>query len=555
MAGEVVVGHGTETETAPRHVGIFRWIYTTNHHEIGIMYIVSSVVFFFMGGLLAMLIRTELAYPGPTIVDANTYSQLFTMHGTTMIFLVAIPVLAGFGNLMLPPLIGARDMAFPRVNALSFWLIPAAGAVMWLGVANVGWSGYTPLSVYDQGVGVDMWIIGLQLLGISSTAGAINFLVTALRHRAPGVTLKNLSLLAWSIVSTAAITLVATPVLAAGLLILLLERHGINNWLSQIAGGDPLMWQNLFWFYSHPAVYIMILPAMGLVSEIIPRFSHRPVFGYKAIALSTVAIAFLSFGVWVHHMFTSGIDLSARLPFMIITLVIAVPSGIKVFNWIMTMWGGAIELKTPMLFAIGFVGMFVIGGITGVFQAPIPVDYELHDTYWVVGHIHYVLFGGTIMGVLAGIYYYYPRMSRHMYSERLGRWHFALTMVGMNLVFFSMLFLGLEGMPRRVYDYPAQYWTLNWLATMGAYILGAGQLVFAGNLIWSYFRGPLSHPDPWGGVPMTGMEFGAPAPLLPEWYEQEQVALAAHAAKAAQASATAADGGAPVTEAASLRGS
>ncbi len=545
MAGEVVIRHGVEEEVQHERVGILRWIYTTNHHEIGIMYLINSLIFFFMGGLLAELIRTELAYPGPTIVDANTYSELFTMHGTTMVFLVAIPILAGFGNLMLPPLIGARDMAFPRVNALSFWLIPIAGTIMWLGVANVGWSGYTPLSAFDNGVGVDMWIIGLQLLGISSTAGAINFLVTALRHRAPGVTLKNLSLFAWSIVATAAITLVATPVLAAGLFVLLLDRHGITHFLTQISGGDPIMWQNLFWFYSHPAVYIMILPAMGIVSEIIPRFSHRPIFGYKAIALSTVAIAFLSFGVWVHHMFTSGIDLSARLPFMIITLVIAVPSGIKVFNWIMTMWGGAIELKTPMLFAIGFVGMFVIGGITGVLQAPIPVDYELHDTYWVVGHIHYVLFGGTIMGVLAGIYYWYPRMSGHMYSERLGRWHFGFTMVGMNLVFFSMLFLGLEGMPRRVYDYPAQYWTLNWLATIGAYILGAGQLLFAGNMVWSFFRGPKSGPDPWGGVPMTGMEYGAPAPLEPEWWEKEQAAtLAAQARASAAASA---DGGSPTT--------
>ncbi len=552
MAGEVVVRHGVEEEATHEHVGIFRWIYTTSHHEIGIMYIVTSIVFFFMGGTLAMLMRTELAYPGPTIVDPNTYNELFTMHGTTMIFLVSIPVLAGFANLMLPPMIGAKDMAFPRVNALSFWLIPAAGVIMWLGVANVGWSGYTPLSAFDNGTGVDMWIVGLNLLGISSTAGSINFVVTALRCRAPGYTFKNLSLFAWAALATAIITAVAVPVLTAGLFILLLDRHGITHFLTQIDGGDPVMWQNLFWFYSHPAVYIMILPAMGLVSEIIPRFSHRPIFGYKAIALSTVAIAFLSFGVWVHHMFTSGIDLSARLPFMIITLIIAVPSGIKVFNWIMTMWGGAIELKTPMLFAIGFVGMFVIGGITGVFQAPIPVDYELHDTYWVVGHIHYVLFGGTIMGVLAGIYYYYPRISRHMYSERLGRWHFAFTMIGMNLVFFSMLFLGLEGMPRRVYDYPAQYWTLNWLASMGAYILGAGQLIFAGNLIWSYFKGPRSSPDPWGGVPMTGMEFGAPAPLLPEWWEKEQAAATAAGAKVV---ALAADGGTPTTEAAPPRGS
>jgi len=513
MAGELVTRHGAES----KHVGIFRWIYTTNHHDIGILYIANSILFFILGGILALLIRAELAYPGRTVVDPNTYTELFTVHGTTMIFLVAIPVLAGFGNLMVPPLIGAKDMAFPRVNALSFWLIPPAGAIMWLGAANIGWTGYTPLSAYEPGIGVDMWIVGLQLIGISSTAGAINFIVTILRHHAPGITLKNLSLFVWSILVTAGITLVATPVLAAGAFVLLLDRHGITAFLSPKVGGDPIMWQNLFWFYSHPAVYIMILPAMGIISEVIPRFSHRPIFGYKAIALSSVAIGFLSFGVWIHHMFTTGISLSARLPFMVLTLVIAVPSGIKVFNWIMTMWGGAIELKTPMLFAIGFVGMFVIGGITGVFQAPIPVDYALHDTYWVIGHIHYVLFGGTIMGVLSGIYYWYPRMTGRMYSERLGRWHFAFTMVGMNLVFFTMLFLGLEGMPRRVYDYPVNEWTLNWLASVGAFILAFGQLLFLVNLSWSYFAGPHSSPDPWGGAPMTGSEFGAPPPLEPVW--------------------------------------
>jgi cytochrome c oxidase subunit 1 len=513
MAGEVVSKHEAESS----HIGLLRWIYTTNHHEIGILYIVTGILFFILGGALALVIRTELAYPGPTIVSPDVYTELFTMHGTTMIFLVAIPILVGFGNLMVPPLVGAKDMAFPRLNALGYWLIPFAGVIMWFGAANVGWTGYTPLSVYDKGIGVDMWIIGLQLLGISSTTGAINFIVTILRHRVPGITFKNMSLFVWSVLATAGIILVATPVLAAGLFVLLLDRHGLTAFLSPAVGGDPIMWQNIFWFYSHPAVYIMILPAMGVISEVIPRFAHRPIFGYKAIALSTVAIAFLSFGVWIHHMFTTGISLSARLPFMILTLVIAVPSGIKVFNWIMTMWGGVIELKTPMLFAIGFVGMFVIGGITGVFQAPIPVDYAVHDTYWVIGHIHYVLFGGTIMGAFAGLYYWYPRMTGRMYSERLGRWHFAFTMIGLNLVFFTMLFLGLEGMPRRVYDYPVSLWTLNWLASIGAFILGAGQVIFVVNAIKSYFAGPRSDPDPWGGMPMTGMEYGAPAPLGPPW--------------------------------------
>ncbi len=448
MAGEVV--------TAYRHrnppIGVFRWLTTTNHHEIGILYLANSFLFFIIGGILALLMRTELAYPGPTIVDANTYSELFTMHGTTMIFLVSIPILAGFGNLMVPPLIGAKDMAFPRINALSFWLIPVAGVIMWLGAANIGWTGYTPLSVYDRSPGVDMWIVGLQLLGISSTAGAINFLVTILRHRAPGITFKNLSLFVWSILVTQGLVLLAT----------------------------------------------------------LPRMSHKPIFGYKAIALSTVAIGFLSFGVWVHHMFTTGISISARLPFMVITLAIAVPSGIKIFNWIATMWGGAIELKAPMLFAIGFVTMFVIGGINGVFQAPIPLDYPLQDTYWVVAHLHYVLFGGTILGVFAGFYFWFPRMSRRMYSERLARWHFAFTLIGMNLVFFTMHFLGLEGMPRRVYDYPPSMWTLNWLETVGAFILGIGQLVFVANVVWTFVKGPVSDPDPWGEIPGQQHEMRVP---------------------------------------------
>src|SRR5881296_2646918 len=443
MAGEVVTAYRHRNEP----IGVFRWLTTTNHHEIGILYLANSFLFFLIGGVLALLMRTELAYPGPTIVDANTYSELFTMHGTTMIFLVSIPILAGFGNLMVPPLIGAKDMAFPRINALSFWMIPVAGVIM--------------------------WFVALQLLGISSTAGSINFLVTILRHRAPGITFKNLSLFVWSILVTQGLVLLATPVLAGGL-------------------------------------FILILPAMGIISEVIPRMSHKPIFGYKAIALSTVAIGFLSFGVWVHHMFTTGISISARLPFMVITLAIAVPSGIKIFNWIATMWGGAIELKAPMLFAIGFVTMFVIGGINGVFQAPIPLDYPLQDTYWVVAHLHYVLFGGTILGVFAGFYFWFPRMSRRMYSERLARWHFAFTLIGMNLVFFTMHFLGLEGMPRRVYDYPPSMWTLNWLETVGAFILGIGQLIFVANVVWTFVKGPVSDPDPWGEIPGQQHEMRVP---------------------------------------------
>ncbi|OGS46175.1 MAG: hypothetical protein A3K66_03885 [Euryarchaeota archaeon RBG_16_67_27] len=493
MVGEVSTAHPASW----RNVGLMRWMTTTNHHDIGILYLVTSILFFLLGGLLALVIRWELAYPGPTVVDPGTYSALFTMHGTTMIFLVAIPMLAGFGNLMVPPLIGAKDMAFPRLNALSYWLLPPAAVIMWMGSAQIGWTGYAPLSVFDPSLGVDLWIVGLQLIGISSTLGALNFVVTILRLRAPGITFKNLSLFVWSVLVTSGIVTLATPVLAAGLFVLLLERHGMVGFLTPSLGGEPIIWQHIFWFYSHPAVYIMILPVMGIISEVIPRFSHKPIFGYKAIALSSVAIGFLGFGVWAHHMFTTGMSLTSRVPFMVLTLAIAVPSGIKVFNWIMTMWGGAIELKAPMLFAIGFIGMFVIGGITGVFQAPIPVDYALQDTYWVVGHLHYVLFGGTILGAFAGLYFWYPRMTGRMYSERLARWHFAFTIVGLNLVFFTMHALGLMGMVRRIYDYDASLWTLNWLATLGAFILGGGQLFFLVNSVRSYFRGPPASKDPW----------------------------------------------------------
>src|SRR5205809_804528 len=420
-AGEVVTGY--HSRHAP--VGIFRWLTTTNHHEIGILYLANSFLFFLIGGVLALLMRTELAYPGRTIVDASTYMELFTMHGTTMIFLVAIPILAGFGNLMVPPLIGAKDMAFPRINALSFWLIPTAGVIMWLGAANIGWTGYTPLSVYDPSRGIDMWIVGLQLLGISSTAGAINFLVTIFRHRAPGITFNNLSLFVWSIMVTQGLVLLATPVLAGGLFILLLDRHGMTAFLSPPAGGDPIMWQHLFRFYSHPAVYIMILPATGILSEVIPRTSHKPISGHTATALPTAAL---------------------------------------------------------------------------------PLGYPLQEKYWVVGHLHYVLFGGTILGVFAGFYFWFPRMSKRMYSERLARWHFGFTMIGFNAVFFTMHFLGLEGMPRRIYDYSQFYdlqflWTLNWLATLGAFVLGFGQVFFLANIVWTFVKGPVSDPDPWGEIP------------------------------------------------------
>jgi cytochrome c oxidase subunit 1 len=481
--------------------GIVRWLITTNHKDIGILYLVTTMGFFVLGGILALLMRLELATPVGTVVDPATYTELFSIHGSTMVFLVAIPLFGAFANYMMPILIGAKDMAFPRLNALSFWLIPPAGILIWLGAANVGWTAYAPLSIFEPGRGIDMWILGVMILGTSSILGSLNFVTTIFKHRKPGVTFGNLSLYVWTVLVTAWLILLATPVIASALTMLFLDRN-LGTTFFAADGGGALLWQHLFWFYSHPAVYIMILPVMGIVSVIIPTLSSKPIFGYKAIAFSTVAIGFMGFGVWVHHMFTTGLDLTVRIPFMLVTMAIAIPSGIKIFNWIATMWGGSIDLKTPMLFAIGFVGMFTIGGLSGVFLAVIPLDYQLQDTYFVVGHLHYVLFGGTMMGIFAGIYFWFPRMSGRMYNETQGVWHFVLTLIGFNMTFFPMHFIGFLGGVRRVPDlldaaaHPLQL-SLNVTATVGAFILAIAMLLFFYNLIRSAMAGPPSKPEPW----------------------------------------------------------
>jgi cytochrome c oxidase subunit 1 len=487
-----------------------RWLTTTDHKEIGILYIVTSFSFFLLGGVMALLMRTNLAFPGSDFVDAETYNRLFSTHGTTMIFLFIIPVLVGFGNYFVPLLLGAKDMAYPRINALGFWLIPPAGAIILIGNAPVGWTGYTPLSI-QAGTSVNFWIVGLLILGISSLLSSVNFIVTIVKLRAPGVTFRNMSLFVWSILVTAFMILLAVPVLTAALVMVLTDRivgTCVFNTLGACAQGgavlgDPLLYQHLFWFYSHPAVYIMILPAMGMISEVVPVMSRKTIFGYRAMVFSLVAIGLLGFTVWVHHMFVTGLDITARIPFMLATMTIAVPSGVKVFNWLATMWGGKILLKTPMLFAIGFVSMFVIGGISGVFQASIPVDYQVEDTYFIVAHIHYVLFGGSVLGLFAGTYFWFPRITGRMYNERWGKIHFVLTLVGLNMVFFTMHFLGLAGMPRRYADYttllPFQpiLLPLNQFATIGAFVLAFGQLPFFYNMLKSRWTGPVVAEDPW----------------------------------------------------------
>src|SRR3990172_7696202 len=501
-------GHGS---AYPRR-GLVRWLTTTNHKDIGILYIVTSFSFFILGGVLALLMRTELYAPGQTIVDNNAYNRLFSTHGTTMIFLFIIPVLTGFSNYFAPLLIGAKDMAYPRINALGFWMIPPAGILIWLGNAPVGWTGYVPLSI-QEGASVNFWIVGLLIIGTSSIIGSVNFLVTIFKMRAPGVTFQNLSLFVWAVLVTH-LTMVLTDRLIGTCFFSTFAACGGSL-------GDPILYQHLFWFYSHPAVYIMILPALGMISEVIPVMSRKPIFGYKAIAYSSVAIALLGFTVWVHHMFTTGIDLGVRVPFMFATLTIAVPSGVKVFNWMATMWGGKILLKTPMLFAIGFLSMFVIGGISGVFQASIPVDYAVQDTYFVVAHLHYVLFGGSVLGLFAGVYFWFPKMAGRMYNESLGKLHFILTIVGLNVVFFTMHFLGLMGMPRRYATYTALLpfqpllLPLNQLATIGAFILAFGQLPFIYNMIKSRWVGRVVVEDPWADRGMQPWKSPLEEPTVP----------------------------------------
>ena len=488
--------------------GIAAWLTTVDHKKIGILYMVTSLVFFLLGGLLALVIRTELAMPGGQIVTADQYAQIFTMHGTTMIFLFVIPMLTGFGNYIVPLQIGARDMAFPRLNALSYWLFLFGGLALYStflflhGAPADGWTGYVPLAgaKYSPYQGIDMWAIALILIGAASTAGAVNFITTILNMRAPGMTMFRMPLFTWSMLVTAFLILLATPMLTGALAMQIADRN-LGTQFFVPTTGDPILWQHLFWFYSHPAVYIMILPAMGIISEVLPVFSRKPIFGYTAIVWSTMAIGILGFTVWAHHMFATGLAPDLAMFFMLTTMTIAVPTGVKMFNWIFTMMGGSLKFDTPLLFAIGFLCLFLIGGLNGVFQALVPIDTQLTDTYWVVAHIHYVLFGGSVFGIFAGIYYWLPKVTGWRLDERLGKIHFWIMFVGMNVTFFPMHILGLLGMPRRIYDYAAStgWGPYNFAATVGAFMIAASVLVFIYNFFTSAARREQVGDDPWEG--------------------------------------------------------
>jgi len=486
-----------ETSRSPWYKSISRILSTTHHTEIGMLYISSSYIFLILGGLMALWMRWELATPEGNIVDPNFYASLFTVHGTMMIFLWATPVFIGFANYLLPKMIGAPDLYYPKLNALSFWLIPVAGVLLLLGWPSIGWTGYAPLSVSMPGAGVDMWILSLHIIGTSSIIGSLNFIVTVWRLKRPGITFSNMPLFVWAMVVTAFIIILAVPIIAFALTLLLLDRNFGTHFYIPEGGGDPILWQHLFWFFGHPEVYILVLPAMGIISEILPRLVRRPIYGYKAIAYSTVLIGVLGFGVWVHHMFTTGLAINAMVPFMLMTMAVAIPSGVKVVNWEATMFGGRITFNTPTLFTLSFLGTFIVGGITGVFQAGIPVDFQLQDTYWVVGHMHFILFGAISQAAFAATYYYFPYFTRRMYSETLGKVHFAAANIGQYLVFMSMMVLGLMGMPRRYYEYLPEFQAWHAVATLGAIIIGIGTIVFILNLLISWRLGPPAKQDPW----------------------------------------------------------
>ena len=501
-----------------RRSWILEWLTTVDHKKIGIMYIANSFFFFLLAGILALVMRSELAVPGLQFLDDRTYNEAFTMHGTIMIFLFVVPVLAGFANYVVPLQLGAPDMAFPRINALSFWLLPVGGLMimsgyLFGGAAAEGWTGYTPLSsAYSPGPGTDLWLIGLILVGTASILGSVNFIATIFKMRAPGMTLFRMPIFVWTVLVTMTLILLATPVLTAGLIALFIDRNYGGSFFEPSAGGNPILWQHIFWFFGHPEVYIVILPAMGVVSEVLPVFSRKPLFGYRAFVFATVGIGLLSFSVWAHHMFTTGVVFLPFFSFM--TALIAVPTGVKMFNWIATLFRGSISLTTPMLFALGFISMFLIGGISGVMLAEPPIDFHLQDTYFVVAHLHYVFFGGSVMGVFAALYYWFPKMFGRRLNETLGKTHFWLMLIGFNLAFFPMHMLGIQGMPRRIADYsPDAGWTLlNIISTVGAFTIAISILPLMLNVVATFINGERVGDDPWEGNTLEWATSSPPPP-------------------------------------------
>ncbi len=501
--------------------GLLSWVMSVDHKQIGLMYIVASLIFFLLAVAMAIVMRTQLIVPENHFIGPKLYNQIFTMHGTTMIFLFAMPMLIGISTYFIPLMIGARDMVFPRLNALSFWLFIFGGLFIYFsfiagGAPAAGWFVYAPLTEnnYSLSPGQNYWALGLLVTGIGTIASGINLIVTIARLRAPGMTLRRVPLFVWMVLINAVLIVLALPALNTALVMLLADRLLNAVFFQPYAGGNPLLWQQFFWIFGHPEVYILILPAFGIISEVIPVFSRKAIYGYGFMAASTVAIGFLSFGVWVHHMFATGLGFWVYYIFAAGSMLIAIPTGIKIFNWIATMWGGSIRFTTSMLFATAFVVEFTIGGISGVAFAAVPVDWQLTDSYFVVAHIHYVLFGGTVFTVFAGFYYWFPKMTGRLLSEKLGKWHFWTALIGFNGTFFVLHYAGMSGMPRRVYTYPSLQ-NLNWpnlVSSSFSYLLAISILLFIFNLVYSYFKGKPAGDNPWNAWTLEWATSSPPPP-------------------------------------------
>ena len=498
--------------------------FNTDHKVIGIQYLVTSFIFYLIGGGLAAMVRTELATPQSDLVNPETYNQLFTVHGTVMIFLWIVPAGAGLGNYLIPLMIGAKDMAFPKLNAVAFWMIPPGGLLLmasfFVGAPQAGWTSYPPLSLMTGKAGEEIWILSVLVLGTSSILGAMNFVATIFKMRMPDMGFFDMPLFCWSMLATGAMVLISTPVLAAALILLSFDLIAGTAFFNPTGGGDPVVYQHMFWFYSHPAVYIMILPFFGVISEVLPVHARKPIFGYTAIAFSSLAISFLGLIVWAHHMFSSGTPGWLRMFFMATTMIIAVPTGIKVFGWCATIWGGKLRLNGAMLFGIGFVSAFLIGGLSGVMLASVPFDIHVHDTYFIVAHLHYVLFGGSVLGLFSAIYHWFPKMTGKQLNETWGKIHFWLTYIGLNITFLPMHQLGLQGMNRRIAVYDAEFQTLNVVCTIGSYILAVSTFPFLINLVWSVFKGKEAGANPWKALTL---EWQTTSPPIIENFEEEPV--------------------------------
>ena len=506
--------------------GLIRWITTTNHKDIGTLYLLFSFVMFLVGGFMAMVIRAELFQPGLQIVNPHFFNQMTTVHALVMVFGAVMPGMVGFANWMIPIMIGAPDMALPRLNNWSFWILPFAATLLMSSFLTAGggpaggWTLYAPLTI-QGGMGVDLTIFAVHMLGISSVLGAINVIVTIFNMRAPGMDFMKMPLFVWTWLITAFLLIAVMPVFAGAVTMLLTDRHFGTAFFNPAGGGDPVLFQHIFWFFGHPEVYIMILPAFGIISAIIPTFARKPLFGYTSMVLAVAGIAFLSFIVWAHHMFTVGMPLIGEIYFMYATMLIAVPTGVKIFNWVATMWRGSMTFETPMLFAIGVVFLFTIGGLSGLMLGITPADFQYHDTYFVVAHFHYVLFSGSVMAMQGGVYYWLPKWTGHMYDEKLGKLHFWLTAIFFNITFFPQHFLGLAGMPRRIPDYALQFTEFNMISSLGAFGLGISQLLF-GYIVYKCVKGGVKATDKVWDDP-EGLEWTLPSPTPYHTFETPPV--------------------------------